>query len=238
MNLGGQIGITLNLSPCLPFNPKNEADVKATLLQDALLNKAVLDPIFKGTYPSVVVDSMRKYDPSFQPKEEEMTLLSHNKPDFLGVNYYAPAYVKFDASAPMSCTWMDNNPDTSKANNGLIKPEYLYALLMRLKDEYGNPTTIITENGGSFKGEDIKEMPIVKDPIRADYIKRHIESALKAKKDGANLVGYIAWSGWDNFEWVFGYTKRFGLIYVDFQTQERIPKQSYYEYQKIIQANK
>ena len=238
MNLGGQIGITLNLSPCLPFNPKNEADVKATILQDALLNKAVLDPIFKGIYPSVVVDSMRKYDPSFEPKAEEMTLLSQNKPDFLGVNYYAPAYVKYDAAAPMSCTWMDNNPDTSKANNGLIKPEYLYALLMRLKDEYGNPTTIITENGGSFKGEDIKEMPIVKDPIRADYIKRHIESALKAKKDGANLVGYIAWSGWDNFEWVFGYTKRFGLIYVDFQTQERIPKQSYYEYQKIIQANK
>ena len=167
-----------------------------------------------------------------------MKLLSQNKPDFLGVNYYAPAYVKYDAAAPMSCTWMDNNPDTSKANNGLIKPEYLYQLLMRLKNEYGNPTMIITENGGSFKGEDIKEMPIVKDPMRANYIKRHIESAQKAQREGANLIGYMAWSGWDNFEWVFGFTKRFGLIYVDFQTQERIPKQSYYEYQKIIKANK
>ena len=74
--------------------------------------------------------------------------------------------------------------------------------------------------------------------MRADYIKRHIEYALKAKKEGANLNGYMVWSGWDNFEWVSGYTKRLGLIYVDFQTQERTPKQSFYEYQKIIKANK
>ena len=76
---------------------------------------------------------------------------------------------------------------------------------------------------------------MIKDPLRADYIKRHIDAALKAKREGANLKGYFVWSGWDNFEWVFGFTKRFGIIYVDFKTQERIPKQSFYTYQKILQ---
>lgn len=106
---------------------------------------------------------------------------------------------------------------------------------MRLKTEYGNPETMITENGAGFPGEDIKEGNVVKDPLRADYIKRHIDAALKAKREGANLKGYFVWSGWDNFEWVFGFTKRFGIIYVDFKTQKRIPKQSFYTYQKILQ---
>ena len=97
---------------------------------------------------------------------------------------------------------------------------------------------MITENGGGFAGEDVKELPVVKDPLRADFIKRHMEAAIKAKKEGANLLGYMAWSGWDNFEWVFGFSKRFGLIYVDFETQERIPKQSYFEFQKVVNANK
>lgn len=238
MKLDGKIGFTLNLSPCVPFDPKNEADVKAAPFQDKLLNTAFLDALFKGTYPPEMVDSIQKYDPNFKYTEGDMALLKANKPDFLGINFYAPAFVKYDAKAPMSCTWMDNNPDSVKGANGPVRPEQLYNLLMRLKNEYGNPTTMITENGSGFAGEDVKEMPIVKDPLRADYIKRHVESALKAKKEGANLVGYFPWSGWDNFEWVFGFSKRFGLIYVDFATQERIPKQSYYEYQKLIKANK
>lgn len=109
---------------------------------------------------------------------------------------------------------------------------------MRLKTEYGNPKVYITENGTGFKNEDVKVDNKINDPLRADYIKRHIEWALKAKKEGANLNGYIVWSGWDNFEWVSGYTKRLGLIYVDFKTQQRTPKQSFYEYQRIIQQHK
>jgi beta-glucosidase len=109
---------------------------------------------------------------------------------------------------------------------------------MRLKTEYGNPPVYITENGTGFAQEDVIINGKINDPLRADYIKQHIEWALKAKKEGADLNGYMVWSGWDNFEWVAGYTKRLGLIYVDFTTQERIPKQSFYEYQKIIRANK
>jgi beta-glucosidase len=78
----------------------------------------------------------------------------------------------------------------------------------------------------------------VNDALRVNYIQRHIDTAMQAKKDGANLQGYTVWSIFDNFEWVFGFSRRFGIVYVNFETQERIPKKSYYAYQKIIQSYK
>jgi beta-glucosidase len=234
--LGGSIGITFNLSPCLPYNANNFDDVKATALQDQLLNTMFLDAVFKGSYPQQALDSIQKYDPSFKPSRPEMQLLASQKPDFLGINFYAPALVKRDINAPMGTTWMGNNTDSVKMGNGPVMPEYLYKLLLRIKNEYGNPVTIITENGASFSnGEDTVINGKVNDTYRADYIKRHIASALQAKKEGANLQGYFVWSGWDNFEWIFGYSVRFGIIYVDYKTLERTPKQSYYTYQKILQ---
>ncbi|MFV5703679.1 glycoside hydrolase family 1 protein [Flavobacterium sp. XS2P12] len=236
LKLGGLIGITLNLAPGVPWNANNPKDVKAAKFQDLLLNRLFLDPLFKGKYPKEAIDSLHKYDPTFKPSAKDMALIASQKPDFLGINYYQPAIVKHEDSQ-MTTKWVENNPDTIKANTGPVRPEYLYKTLMRLKNEYGNPITLITENGTGYKTEDRRIGNKVSDPLRADYIKRHISAALQAKKEGANLIGYTVWSGWDNFEWVFGYTKRFGLIYVDFDTQERIPKQSYFEYQKIIQEN-
>ncbi|RVT73898.1 glycosyl hydrolase family protein [Flavobacterium sufflavum] len=239
MKLGGKIGITLNLSPCSPADKNNPNDVKATALQDQLLNTIMLDPVLKGTYPKQATDSLKKYNPNFNPTDKEMALLASQKPDFLGINFYAPGFVKADPNSPMGTNWMDTNPDAVKSNNGPVRPEALYQLLMRIKKEYNNPEMMITENGASFNnGEDEIVNGKVNDSYRADYIKRHIDAALKAKKEGVKLIGYMVWSGWDNFEWVFGYSVRFGLIHVNFETQERIPKQSFYEYQKIIQQNK
>lgn len=239
LKLGGSIGITLNLSPCIPFNPADPGDVSVTDLQDQLLNRMFLDPLFKGTYPAQALDSIQKYDPSFKPSASDMALIASQKPDFLGVNFYAAAQVKHDENAPMGCTWLGNNTDSVKMSNGPVKPEYLYLLLMRIKNEYGNPVTIITENGASFtNGEDTVINGKINDVLRADYIKRHVAAALQAKTAGANLKGYFVWSGWDNFEWIFGYTVRFGIIYVDFKTQQRIPKQSFYQYQQTIRQHK
>ncbi|MEP7107376.1 MAG: family 1 glycosylhydrolase [Ferruginibacter sp.] len=239
LKLGGSIGITLNLSPCIPMDANSQEDTKATGLQDQLLNRMFLDALFKGTYPAQALDSFQKYDPAFKPTTDDMALLAAQKPDFLGVNFYAPALVKHDENEPMGSTWLGNNTDSVKMNNGPVRPEYLYKLLMRLKNEYGNPTTIITENGAGFNNnEDTVINGKVYDALRASYIKRHIAAALQAKNDGADLKGYFIWSGWDNFEWIFGYTVRFGIIHVDFKTQERIPKQSFYEYQQIIQQHK
>ena len=237
LKLKGEIGLVLNLNPAAPWDAKNPADVEAAKFQDVLINNLFLDPLYKGSYPKMALDSFAKYNPAFKPGEGDMAFIAAQKPDFLGVNFYAPAIVKGE-DTPMSLKWLDNNPDSIKSNVGPVMPEYLYKILMRLKTEYGNPKVYITENGTGFKHEDVKVDNKINDPLRADYIKRHIEWALKAKKEGANLNGYMVWSGWDNFEWVAGYTKRLGLIYVDFATQERTPKQSFYEYQKIIREQK
>jgi beta-glucosidase len=237
LKLKGEIGLVLNLNPAAPWDAKNAADVEAAKFQDVLINDLFLDPLYKGSYPKMALDSFAKYNPTFKASADDMAFIAAQKPDFLGVNFYAPAIVKGD-DTPMSLKWLDNNPDSIKSNVGPVMPEYLYKILMRLKTEYNNPKVYITENGTGFKHEDVKVNNKINDPLRADYIKRHIEYALKAKAEGANLNGYMVWSGWDNFEWVAGYTKRLGLIYVDFATQERTPKQSFYEYQKIIRANK
>lgn len=237
LQLKGQIGIVLNVNPGAAWNANNVADVKAANFQDILINGLFLDPLYKGKYPQMAMDSLAKYNPSFQPSASDLTLIAQNKPDFLGINFYAPAVVKGEDSA-MSLKWLDNNPDAIKSNVGPVMPEYLYKMLIRLKKEYGNPTVYITENGTGFAGEDVVKNGKVNDPLRIDYIKRHVAFALKAKREGVNLGGYMVWSGWDNFEWVSGYTKRLGLIYVDFKTQERIPKQSFFEYKRLIQKYK
>jgi beta-glucosidase len=238
LKLKGEIGIVLNLNPGMPWNEKNAADLAAAKFQDVLINDLFLDALYKGRYPQMALDSLAKYNPSFKPAAEDMALLQKNKPDFLGINYYAPAMVKGDDS-PMSLKWLDNNTDSVKTGMGPNRPGHLYQLLMRLKKEYGNPEMYITENGASFtNGEDTLVNGKVNDLQRASYIKQHVAAALHAKKEGANLNGYIVWSGWDNFEWVSGFTKRLGLIYVDFTTQQRTPKQSFYEYQKIIKEHK
>lgn len=237
LKLNGKIGIVLNVNPGAAWDAKKVEDVKAAKFQDILINGLFLDPLYKGKYPKAALDSLAKYNPTFKPSAADMAFIVKNKPDFLGINFYAPAIVKGEDSQ-LNLKWLDNNPDEIKSNVGPVRPEYLYKILMRLKNEYGNPIVYITENGTGFQSEDVVINGKVNDPMRADYIKRHIDWALKAKKEGANLNGYMVWSGWDNFEWVAGYTKRLGLIYVDFATQERIPKQSFYEYQKIIKANK
>jgi beta-glucosidase len=237
MKLKGEIGIVLNVNPAAAWDEKNAGDIKTAEFQDILINGLFLDPLYKGHYPKMALDSLAIYNPTFKASAEDMTLIASNKPDFLGINFYAPAIVKGEDSA-ISLKWLDNNPDSVKSNVGPVRPEYLYRMLMRLKNVYANPKVYITENGTGYPSEDVVVDGKVIDPMRADYIKRHVEYALQAKKEGANLNGYMVWSGWDNFEWVSGYTKRLGLIYVDFKTQERTPKQSFYEYQKIIKSHK
>lgn len=239
MQLGGMIGITLSLGPTIPLNENSEADKKAAIIQDGLHNRWFLDPLFKGTYPEDILQVYQHFNPSFVPVTADYELFAKNKPDFLGINFYAPSYVNADIKMAFGVNTLMNNPDSVKMFNGPVRPEYLYKLLMRLKNEYGNPVMIITENGAGFGETDEKLVDgKINDALRTDYIKRHIDTAMNAKKDGANLQGYTVWSIFDNFEWVYGYSRRFGLIHVNFETQERIPKRSYYEYQNIISSYK
>ena len=229
LGLGGQIGITYNLIPTIPKDVNNPDDVTAARLQDGIHNKFFLDGALKGTYPKEIVALFKKYNPSFKNTAAEMNVLKSSKPDFIGVNYYSPAYVSKDEKFAFGINWFTNNPDSIKMFNGVVKPEYLYKLLMRIKNEYNNIPSIITENGAGFG--DIDEQIVdgkIDDKLRCDYIKKHIAIALKAKKDGANLQGYMLWSILDNFEWAWGFDKRFGIVNVNFETQKRTPKNSFY----------
>ena len=231
----GMIGITLSLSPTIPLNPDNPDDVKAAATQDGMHNRWFLDPLFKGKYPAEILAIYQQYNKNLQPSAADYALFAANKPDFLGINFYAPAYVSADTRFAFGVNGFGNNPDSVKMFNGPVRPAYLYKILMRLKNDYGNPVMIITENGAGFgEADDQLVNNTVNDALRIDYVRRHIDTALQAKKEGVNLQGYTLWSIFDNFEWVFGYSRRFGIVHVNFETQERIPKKSYYEYQKII----
>jgi beta-glucosidase len=235
LNLGGKIGITLSLFPTIVKDSTNINDQAAAKLWDGLHNRWFLDAALKGTYPKDILDYYATNGVKIASLNSSISKLKKWKPDFIGVNFYAPALVSYDEKLPNNLDWHGNNPDTVKMFNGYVRPDYLYKLLMHLKDEYNNPTIIITENGAGFGDSDEQLLKgKVNDNLRCGYIKSHIAAALQAKKDGAKLEGYFLWSILDNFEWVSGYKSRFGITYVNFETQERIPKNSYYLYQQII----
>jgi beta-glucosidase len=239
LNLGGQIGITLNLIPTMPKDSTNTKDIAAAILQDGVHNRWFLDAALNGKYPKDVLELYKKSNVNVPSIGTTTAKLKLWKPDFIGVNFYSPAIVTYDENFANNINWMTNNPDTIPMFNGYVRPDYLYKLLIRLKNEYNNPKIIITENGAGYGDRDEKIINgKVNDTLRSNYIQTHIDAALQAKKDGARLEGYFLWSILDNFEWISGYDRRFGIVYVNFETQERIPKSSFYLYKKIIANNK
>ncbi|QLR29410.1 family 1 glycosylhydrolase [Enterobacter asburiae] len=114
-------------------------------------------------------------------------------------------------------------------------------MMKKFDAKYAHPTFIITENGAGFGLEDEKlNDGVISDKLRADYLNRHVSAVMEAKKEGLDIQGYLFWSLLDNFEWLWGYKNRFGIIGVDFddKTLKRTPKLSYYIYQKLIKENK
>jgi beta-glucosidase len=232
----GEIGVALPLMPTIPENPGKSDDILSAGLGDAVINRWCLDALYKGRYPVEVMNSFQALNPEFVVTEADLATLAANRPDFLGVNFYAPAYVRHDPRMPLGINWMETNPDPAPAAfNGPVRPDYLRRLLERIRDEYDNPPIYITENGAGFGPiDEVLDGDTVNDPRRANYIRRHIEAALKAKANGVDLRGYMVWSLFDNFEWLQGYGRRFGIVHVDFDTQKRTPKRSFEAYREII----
>jgi beta-glucosidase len=232
---GGMIGCALPLVPMKPENPNSKADRAAATILDGLINRWWLDAAFKGTYPADVIVALQARNPDFVVPDADMAVIRTNPSDFLGINFYAQAYARHDDGFPLGGRWMDTNPDEVKAFNGPVRPDELYNLLMRIKSDYGNPPMFITENGAGFGDfDEVLEAGTVRDPLRTDYIRRHVAATLKAREAGADLRGYFCWSLLDNFEWLQGYERRFGIVHVDFTTQKRTPKQSFQAYRDII----
>ena len=217
MGLPQKIGITLNLSPYYPASEKPE-DLKALQRADGFQNRIYLDPVFKGKYPEDLTDALAVIEPLIQPGDMELI----SKPiDFLGINYYTRGIIGADKDGNV-VHHRGENPHT--AMDWEVYPEGIYDLLQRVHKDYGPIPLQITENGAAY--EDTVVDGKVEDEERRSYLERHFAQCLRAIEDGVPLEAYFVWSLLDNFEWAWGYDRRFGIIYVDFATQERIMKRS------------
>ena len=235
---GAQAGITLSITPIHPAT-KNSKDVRAAFLINQALNDFFLDGIFKATYPQPLWNRLRLVRPQFKPGD--MQIISHPV-DFLGVNYYSREFARSAWYVPFLGGWVNEVETGGKeieldgrqytVNGREIYPPEFYHTLMRLKNEYGNPPVYITENGAAFT--DVLEGGQVHDPRRITFLDGYMKEAARAIHDGADIKGYFIWSLTDNFEWNIGTSARFGLVYVDFATQQRIVKDSGYWLKELI----
>ena len=234
--LPGEIGIALNLMGRLPFSDCPE-DIAAAQRGDGYLNRWFVEPIMKGTYPEDMVAWYTAKGVTLPPFAKEELALMSQPLDFIGLNYYNDFYVK-NAPQRWPVEFAIHNPRFMPVNdrNWPITEEGFYHMLMRMKNEYGIQKILITENG-TATNEVADCDGAVRDPQRVDYLKRHLRQMHRAMAEGVEVVGYMQWSFSDNFEWSFGYHSRFGLVYIDFATQERIVKESGHWYGQMAQKN-
>ena len=237
-----KVGITLNVSECEPASP-SEADRIAARQFDGELIRWFLDPIYLGRYPKDVIEYHEREArlPHGMDFVQPGDLEEINTPiDFLGVNYYSRAVVR---SAAISET--DNEPRTIAVPDPAeltdmgweVYPKGLTHSLLRLNADYAPGSLVVTENGAAYATEPGQDGS-VQDTRRCDYVKSHLQACLAAIDAGVPLHGYFLWSLLDNFEWAFGNAKRFGTVWVDFETQERIIKASGHMYSRIVRNNK
>ena len=228
---GAEVGITIDVVPIHPLTA-SEADANAARQEDALRNRWFLDPVFRGDYPAEALARRGTLLPPFAA--EDLRTISAPL-DFVGINYYQrqvvranprdgdPAVVSLEGVERTGMGWE-------------VYPKGLHELLVRLHDTYDVPPIYITENGAAYP--DTRLNGSVPDPERASYIERHLEAVARAIGDGVPVAGYFVWSLLDNFEWSRGYSQRFGIVYVDFATLERVPKSSYRAYRDFIAAQR
>ncbi|GAA4451607.1 GH1 family beta-glucosidase [Phytohabitans houttuyneae] len=224
----GAVAITNNYSPVWypPDWPVSDADAAAAAAYHALHNRLFTDPLFGRGYPELGMD------PSVVRDGDLDTIAAPL--DALGVNYYNPTGIRAPSTAdsplPFEFAPLEGYPTT--AFGWPVVPDGLRELLVSLKEEYGEalPPIHVTESGCAYDGID--------DPERVAYLDGHIAAVRAAMASGVDVRGYFVWSLLDNFEWAEGYTKRFGLVHVDYETQVRTPKTSYAWYRDLIRASR
>lgn len=231
----GNIGITLNLTP-VDAASEDPADLAAQARQDGFANRWFLDPIFKGEYPSDMMSLYGEAIGNFNFIESGDLEVISMAQDFLGINFYSRSIVKHSIQSD-SLLQLEHVQGEGKRTDmdWEIHPESLYKLLKRLKSEYTDLPLYITENGAAFPDQVVNGE--ILDTERIEYFRGHFEAAHQFMEEGGNLKGYYAWSFLDNYEWAYGYSKRFGIVYVDYETQQRIPKNSAKWYKEVIQTN-
>jgi beta-glucosidase len=240
---GAEVGITLVLFPLVP-GPSNAAVLPALRRFDGWYNRWYLDPLYGRGYPADAVTDHIKAghlpngDLSFvEPGDLEAIAA---RTDFLGVNYYTPALLRSEVppeSEDEPLLLLYHGPDYEYTEMGMmVYPDGLRYLLNRVHFEYLPGKIYITENGAAYAdGPDGGGR--IRDERRLTYLREHMAAAHRAVECGVPLAGYFVWSLMDNFEWNFGYAQRFGIFWVDYETQQRMPKDSALWYKQVIAEN-
>lgn len=221
---GAEVGITLDQTYSFPASDSHEDRVAARNFA-AFHNDWFLDPVFRGVYPA---DYLAHLEPHGVFKNIDLSDISNAcvPIDFLGVNYYTRnVMTATDAWDVVGFRQVEVEGAEHTAMNWEVYPDGLLHTLVYIHNAYYPPAIYITENGCAYDDPE-PENGVVHDPKRVDYYRKHLDAVSKAIDMGVPVKGYYAWSLLDNFEWAEGYDKRFGMVYVDFETQERILKDS------------
>jgi beta-glucosidase len=223
---GAEVGITLNLTHAEPAT-ESDADADAARQVDAHMNRWFLDPLFRGEYPTDL-----PYAPPVRPGDLETIAAPL---DFLGVNYYFRVLAEANGG---DFPVFAHVPGATYTDMGWeVYPEGFYACLVRVARDYEPPAIYVTENGAAFADVRLHDGS-VSDPERRDFLAGHLGAVQRAIAAGAPVQGYYVWSLLDNFEWAYGYAKRFGIVFVDYPTLARVPKESFHWYRDFIAAQR
>ncbi len=232
---GAQVGIALNFTPVYPADDTPET-VRAVAKADTFNNRWFVEPLYKnGIYPEHLFENMGVKPPPIHAGDAAIIATPI---DFLGVNNYSRMLVRGDATKPDGIEYIAPVPGSTYTEmDWEVYPQGLGDLLTRLHKEYGVASLLITENGAAFD-DNIGDDEKVNDPQRIVYLREHIRSVGRVLAQGVPVQGYLVWSLFDNYEWSEGYSKRFGIVYVDYPTQKRIIKESGHWYASLIASQK
>jgi beta-glucosidase len=233
-----ELSIALNLFPVNPRDPHDSHDRDAANLIDGLQNRLFLDPLLRGRYPEDVQLIAARFGPLDYVRDGDLAIIGAGI-DLLGVNYYTPGVVAARVGSPASPEYPGSEgvvfPDQGRPTTAMGWPIHaggLLSLLTWLHGRHPGLPLIISENGAAF--DDRFTGGKIVDSDRIEYLRGHLSAASAAITAGVDLRGYLAWSLLDNFEWAHGYSKRFGLVHVDYGTMRRTPKRSALWYRDVI----
>jgi beta-glucosidase len=231
----GEIGLVVNLEPKYPASQSPE-DLAAVERADAYMNRQYLDPVFLGKYPAEMQDIFGEAWPEWS--DDDLRLI-RQPIDFLGVNYYTRRVERYHPDyLPLRTKHVPQPQNVETDTRWEVFPEALTKVLLWVNERYGagKLPIYITENGAAFYDPPHTIDGRIEDPLRLDYYRQHLRAAHEAMSKGVNLRGYYAWSLLDNYEWAHGYAKRFGIVHVDYETQQRTIKSSGRYYSSVIRS--
>ena len=229
-----RIGIVVNLEPKYAAS-KGTEDQSATRRAEAYMNRQYLDPLLLGSYPNELCEIFGEAWPDHPATDLEYL----KQPiDFVGVNYYTRSVTRYDALAwPLRASRVEQPRHTYTETGWEVYADGLTDTLKWVTERYGRIPLYVTENGAAFYDPPQAIDGRVDDPLRVTYYRSHLRAAHSALCQGVDLRGYFAWSLLDNYEWSLGYTKRFGIVHVDYATQKRTPKASARFYSEVIKTH-